>query len=348
MNREKWIDVARCLGIFGIYSVHMGESIGSAYIFFFKFIVPLFFFLAGCTETYQKDISFFDYVRLKIKRIILPTFLFVLFVMLVRLLQEVSILGSAKVLWNAIVYGELRNLPYVGSLWFFTCLFVIQIFFRALCKLKNKWVVLALSTALLLISEYALPHRPMLEPQWAWNVDSAMFYIFYYALGFVFYPYLRNWFLLDTKKKRISWVVVALVSVVYTIAIFGETEALLIGHFEPYAQLALHPVYSELNLVVVCPCLIIMCILCVSRLFEQVEVFNVCGMNTLYLCGNEMIMKMIVPSLVGMIGLELQFPSPISAYFYCILLMFLTYKFVIPVQRNLIGWMENHIFMSEK
>ena len=346
MNREKWIDVARCLGIFGIYSVHMGESIGSAYIFFFKFIVPLFFFLAGCTETYQKDVSFFDYVRLKVKRILLPTFLFVLFVMLVRLLQDVSVLGPIKTLLNAIIYGEQRNLAYVGSLWFFTCLFVIQVFFRALCILKNKWVVLALSVGLLLISEYALPHRPMLEPKWAWNVDSAMFYIFYYALGFVFYPYLHNWFLLDTKKKRISWLVVALVSIVYTIAIFGQTEALLIKYSEMYAQLVAHPVYSELNLVVICPCLIIMCILCLSKLFEKVEVFNLYGMNTLYLCGNELIMKMVVPSLMGLVGLELQFPSPITAYFYCILLMFLTYKFVIPVQKNMMSWMEGHISIN--
>ena len=94
MNREKWVDVARCLGIYAIYLLHMGENIESAYFFFFKFVVALFFFLAGCTETYQKDLSFFDYVRLKVKRILLPTYMFVFLVVLVQLIQDENIMKS--------------------------------------------------------------------------------------------------------------------------------------------------------------------------------------------------------------------------------------------------------------
>lgn len=344
MNREKWVDVARCLGIYAIYLLHMGENIESAYFFFFKFVVALFFFLAGCTETYQKELSFVDYARLKVKRILLPTYMFVFLVVLVQLIQDENIMKSLGILRDAFIYGERRNLPYVGTLWFFTCLFVIQLFFRLLLKLKNKWIILVVSVVFLMISEFALPHRPIIDPRWAWNVDSAMFYLFYFALGYVLYPYLKNWFLLDTKKKKTTWIIVFLISAIYTLAVFGHGESILMERSESFARVFSYPVSIELNLLIISPLLIIVCVLCVSKLLENLQFLNTCGRETLYLCGNESILKDLVPYFISLFGLELRFTNPISAYFYCFLLLFFACKYIIPVQRKIVSRFEKHLF----
>ena len=54
-GRVAWLDVARAIGIYAIYLGHFGETAGPAYRFVFQFHVPLFFFLSGCAETYNKE-----------------------------------------------------------------------------------------------------------------------------------------------------------------------------------------------------------------------------------------------------------------------------------------------------
>ena len=53
--RVKWIDVLKCIGIFEIYLGHFGEAAGKLYPFVFTHHVPLFFFISGCVENYNKD-----------------------------------------------------------------------------------------------------------------------------------------------------------------------------------------------------------------------------------------------------------------------------------------------------
>ena len=61
-NRIKYLDVAKFVGIFCIYLGHFGHQAGNAYGFVFTFHVPLFFFLAGCTENLGADASFVKYI----------------------------------------------------------------------------------------------------------------------------------------------------------------------------------------------------------------------------------------------------------------------------------------------
>ena len=49
MNRRiKWIDVARCLGIFAVFLGHFGQDAGRMTNFLYTHHVALFFFLSGC------------------------------------------------------------------------------------------------------------------------------------------------------------------------------------------------------------------------------------------------------------------------------------------------------------
>ena len=63
-GRVVWLDVARAFGIYAIYLGHFGEAAGPAYRFAFQFHVPLFFFLAGCTEIYNREESVLGKLKL--------------------------------------------------------------------------------------------------------------------------------------------------------------------------------------------------------------------------------------------------------------------------------------------
>ena len=67
--RIAWLDVARAIGIYAIYLGHFGEAAGPAYRFVFQFHVPLFFFLAGCTENYNQEESLFRNIKRNMKTI---------------------------------------------------------------------------------------------------------------------------------------------------------------------------------------------------------------------------------------------------------------------------------------
>ena len=43
-NRIEWVDICKFLGILAIYIGHFGTDAGDAYVFVFKYHVPLFFF----------------------------------------------------------------------------------------------------------------------------------------------------------------------------------------------------------------------------------------------------------------------------------------------------------------
>ena len=54
-KRIPWIDVLRFVGILEIYIGHYAQGAGYLYLFVFSHHVPLFFFVSGCLEYYNKD-----------------------------------------------------------------------------------------------------------------------------------------------------------------------------------------------------------------------------------------------------------------------------------------------------
>lgn len=74
--RVPWIDVARCIGIFAIYLGHLADPDGQIRKFVFMFHVPLFFFLAGCTERFQRAESPLRSMGNKVKSVLVPWLLF--------------------------------------------------------------------------------------------------------------------------------------------------------------------------------------------------------------------------------------------------------------------------------
>lgn len=198
--RYAYIDVLRFLGIFAIYLGHISSPSGPVNKFVFLYHVPLFFFVSGCMDINREMVlegqgenpySYKRYIKSivhDIKTLVFPWLFFSIFSMIVYVLNNGF--DKEKVILNLeiIMKGCIRNQFFAGSLWFFTCLFIVKIIFGLIKLLKNRLLIFVICLLLFYISEYGLPHRPLVNPQWYWNTDSAMYYIIYYGIGFCLFP----------------------------------------------------------------------------------------------------------------------------------------------------------------
>jgi len=172
--------------------------------------MPLFFFLSGCIDFYDKETRYEKYFLKKLKGILVPFWCFALLsVAEAAVLQQIGLVG----IWQCIILiakGCIRNTFFAGALWFFSCLFIMQLMFKLLKSSKKFVRSSGLHSVILIVicafcffaSETLMQPRPIAEPSGIYNYDSAIYYIIYYAIGYVAYPHILSLFKLDTTKKR--------------------------------------------------------------------------------------------------------------------------------------------------
>ena len=205
--RYEWIDVAKALGIWLIYIGHITNVIPIVW----RFHVPLFFFLSGCTEALQKERRFIPYFLNKCKRLLLPWLIFNILSLVIHILLTGCGIREVMVYGYQILKGTTRNTGVAGALWFFTCLFVIQNLFFFIQKLRYRPLMLAVATLICFVAGLYFDHNQPFAP---YNVDSALHYIFYYAAGFAAFPLLRR--VLSSNKGKLLFVSVGLLAWAYT------------------------------------------------------------------------------------------------------------------------------------
>lgn len=324
-DRIKYLDVAKFIGIFCIYLGHFGDSSGNAYNFVFTFHVPLFFFLSGCAENLSSNIPWYKYIWKNIKNILIPCYLFAIISIII---QSIYLNTHTLIVPNFIdlLNGCIRNHFFAGSLWFLTCLFVLRIAFYFLRKLlKFKFLILLVCVIIYCIAQLVITPKPIVSPHLPYNIDSMCYYMIFYALGYCCFGAIKNILTLDSVTKKTICLVVGAVSFVYTVALFFGKNLLYYLYSNTIALL--------INSVVG-PVIVILLILIVSKLLENVDLFVEIGKNTLFLCGTEYIIKLLVSTCFRLVGLEITFPNPIAAYIYTFALLILCYKTLIPIEKK--------------
>lgn len=300
-ERIGWIDTLRFLGIFAIYLGHLGNQAGYFYPFVFRYHVPLFFFISGAMEVFTKpDISFAEYSLKKFKTIVLPYFFFGFISIVLIFLSGSATL--AKISETALQYLlGIRNQLFAPALWFLPCLFVISLLFFGCKKIfKNRWVLLLLGLGALVISETLLPHRPVVQPSWFWNVDSALYYFFYFTLGHALFPYMRQLLSSKSNLARLSFGISAIL-----VSLYAGT--LILGKDVLAAGLKFIPGSGPFVLVLGSLSLIWFNVF-LAQLLSSISLFKQLGRDTLYLCGSEQIIRHLVPPCLQFLGGMLNFP----------------------------------------
>lgn len=323
-NRIKYLDIAKFIGIFCIFLGHFGSSAGYAYEFVFNFHVPLFFFLSGCTESLSSDITWHKYILKNIKNILIPFYLFAIISVVIQCIFTNTYTGIPQDLIH-ILKGCIRNHFFAGGLWFLTCLFVIKIVFYFLRKLlKLKVLLLIVGFVFYLIAQLVITPKPIVNPHMPYNIDSACYYIVFYALGYCCFGIIDSFLAFDNVLKKVLGGTIGAIAFAFSAALFfGKNLFYFFG-----VNTILYLISCLLS-----PIIVITLILIVSRFLESVDVFVKIGENTLFMCGSEHIIKLIVPSCLQIVGLSINYPNPISAYIYTFALLFLCYKCLVPIEK---------------
>ncbi len=326
-ERIKWIDVVKCFGIFGIYLLHFGELAGRSYSFALSHMVAMFFLAAGCMENYNKETNFLKYFVKKIKTIMIPFWVFALIAGIVTLIYTNQDFSFVKGMVKEVGLGVIRNTYAAATLWFLTCLFVMQLMFFFIKKIHLKALMIVLCLVLYLISISVMNPSPLWNPSWPYNVDSAISYLIYYAIGYVIFPYVVKLFQLDTKGKKIGFFVSGVIAIWYAVLNYMGID--------PFSYIGMPEVFIVF-IPVINSVIVTWAFFVIARMLEDVDIFSEIGKNSLYLCGCEYVVKTIATCFFGIIGFSLVLPNPLSVYIYSAILLVLANKYFVPIEKYFI------------
>ncbi len=323
-GRVEWIDIARALGIYEIYLGHFATDAGRAYEFVFKYHVALFFFISGCMDTYNEEVGLFEYLIKKIKTVLIPFYIFAATsVVFQAICYDTDLWGVIKYMLE-VAKGCVRNSFFAGSLWFLSCLFIMEIAFRILKYLKYKPLILLICVGMYFIRPF---FSPSTYPSLYYNIDS-LYYIAFFALGYFLYPYMCVLFEHKGKKGKMIYIVLMVFSFLYSTCLFFDID--LLEKLIPF----LPPEHKIASLIKTLILIVFHCSL--SRMLCGMRFLREIGRNSLFLCGNEWIVKNVVVILLELFGLTIRFANPVSVYLYVAILIGISIKVLIPIEKGLI------------
>ena len=328
-ERIAWIDIVKLLGIIAIFCGHLGTGTGNLYDFVFLYHVPLFFFVSGIFAVRLESLSFKEALKKRFEQIIVPYIFFVMITMFVIVMtNENDFITYLKYL-KQFIWG-IRNRMYANSLWFFSCLFCVSVLFEALRRLlKRKSLILPAVICIYVLSVTVFPNRPDRQPSVFFNIDSACFYLIYYSFGYLASELLQKpmsemgggW----QKAVSLAGIVVL---VCYAVSIYTGDDII--------AQLIYHrlPVASEVYNIIRTMLLILLNLLA-AHLLAGFDGLAKAGTQTLWLCGNEFIVRQIFTAAAGIFGWEITISSAFAAVIYAIFMIIFIIRVLMPIEMRL-------------
>ncbi len=338
-KRVVWIDTLKFIGIYTIYIAHFLDSAGYLYKFACMYVIQLFFFVSGFFALKAgKEQSIISYVKKQGKHLLVPYFIFSIVNIGIIVIQENRSVRDILPLLKQMVYG-IRNQLFAPALWFLPCLFIVSILFFVITKIvKKAGISLAVSLGIYCLVSNLLPFDATETPKWIFNIDSALYYLFFYALGAFVFPYLEHLSWNEIKQKTgwpkylifilgaVGGVVIIIVS---ALTFFGRKDYFII-----YPVFAAIPVATWTYPIFIALCIIIIQII-IAMWLQRIPYLAILGKHTLAFCGNETIVKTLVPCIFSLIGLTIQITTPLHAYVYAFILLIISNYVMIPIEKKL-------------
>lgn len=235
-NRFFWVDTLRAIGIFFVVLVHTGRVHNSLILTFIKsFLIPLFFFISGlfAKEAFY-EISFFNFLKKLSQRLLIPYFFFSFvsyfsWLFLLQHFKENSFSPAKSLLGIFYSSGSGDWLSYNVALWFFTCLFIVQVIFFFLIKILDK-KVLGIILFLLSILGYLLATF-VTSPfnRLPWSIEISLTATVFYGVGYLIKSYILTdllvkwrWLIIFTSLSCYGFFTTKNTEVDFYIGIFGN------------------------------------------------------------------------------------------------------------------------------
>lgn len=326
-KRVPWVDVLKFLGIFTVYLGHFGEEAGKLYPYVYTYHVPLFFFVSGFFADAKKGETFFSFVKKKFKTLMVPYFVFVALSVVMHAIQYD--MAVEPLLYEMQRYAfAVRNTLLHSSLWFFSCLFVVSVLYRLILMItKRKWIVLAISMATACFFQIN-------QPAWFWNMDSALIYLVYYALGNICFSDIRTYrYSYFRVKGRLVYILLVLLSFLIAVKtyFFGSLYLIL-------KVLDIHlPKQAEAFFTVFNTSILLFANIQLAFFLERINLFRNVGKETLLMCGAEFITKNLLLSSFAMLGINIRLDTPLITVLYTVLCIAVSYKIFVPLLHKYSG-----------
>lgn len=318
-ERIGWVDTLRGLGIIAIYVGHFGSHAGPLHSFVYAYHVPLFFFISGFFVKIKSGENLFQSIKKLFLHIMVPYIGFLAIAAIVYHLHS-----GYNVPW---MIGQgffgIRNRLFAGSLWFLPCLFVMAVLYQIILRIvKKKVFALLVAIILFVVSRTILPFNPGTQPSWFWNIDSALYYIIYYAFGAFIFTYIK-----DIKYKSTNRTQKAIIAL-FALICFAVTAVVFFkgaGYIPSLVNISITPIKWLMGIMIVL--FLIFANIFLAVFLNKVTFLQNLGKSTLILCGTENMLKILVPSFVSIFSLSINLSdaTALKTLIYAIFLLTVNY-----------------------
>jgi fucose 4-O-acetylase-like acetyltransferase len=298
-ERIEWIDVAKAFAIIFVFIGHWQIPDNRLAIFAYNFHIYLFFILSGFFADKYNELSF-KFVIIKLtKSLLVPlVFLGIVNILYFSILSQKNIseiiINFSSLFWN------LNDADWRG-LWFIPALFSVSIAYYLLFRiLKNKLYIIILAYLLLLLQTSfsttifgSILLKPFIELM---NINNIPYYLFYYSLGCISFPYIKLFFNnIDGGKKSTKYILYLISSILIILngLILNFKYNFFFVNSDKYQVIskifANELVYNNYKIFITL--VISFTVLIISYILRRSHILNDIGKNTLFLLGMELISK---------------------------------------------------------
>ena len=190
MQRYDYIDIAKGIGILLVVWGHIMLT-GVSHQLVYAFHMPVFFLISGMLFQRGKSKSFGSFLKKRSLRLLLPYAIYSVATWAVwaafRYIRHDDVASYFDpLLQTFIAKGSGAYMVHNSALWFIPCLFVTELMFYFISKLKEVWVFVLCLTGPVL--SFALGR--LYGDEWwfllPWNFDAALIALFFFYLGNIF------------------------------------------------------------------------------------------------------------------------------------------------------------------
>lgn len=221
IKRDKTIDFVKGFGMLLVLFAHI-NYIEPVHTIIYSFHMPLFFIVSGMLFNDKKHRQFKPFLLTRIKTILFFYLAFV-FVSLIyssfllfidRSFTFDYIINQIKLILLDRTYVDLSGINNV-ALWFLPCLFVVEILYFWINKIKHPLLFFGTISTLVILGWMLGGFSWALLP---WNLRSAIFSIGFYAIGNRILRPLHNWIKLNSVKSNKNYIYIYIICTIISLA----------------------------------------------------------------------------------------------------------------------------------
>jgi acyltransferase len=307
MERIKWVDTIKALGMFLVFYGHYIEKFAingditasNQFKIIYSFHMPLFFIISGF---FAKKISYrSEHIRKIFLSRIIPVFSFAV------------ISFPFWLIFNKITYGDFliigtiyKGLYYIGGFpeynivtWFLICLFTAELILTLLGLLNNNLKVINLFTGLIfIISGYFITKHNLFVSGFTrvnlnfWYIHESLIAIGFYLTGNWIYPLIIK---LESNKKWVMLLITLIISILFVMSqiLIKNTDVvfMIISQHGDFFPFIIHSLLGALM------------VICIATLITPNKVMDYIGSNTIILLGLNGIFLQFVNSYIAKLTL---------------------------------------------